>query len=561
MTGEDCGSAGPTDEIVRGLPEYAPAGWHRLVAWFAVTTVSESAVLMVDDGTQQVRCAVSEDVWDAVRRHRQESATSDDGPWWRLMVRLDTDGVETACDYGAEPFPGEQLFAPEAYLADLERYPRTRLPAWLAAYIGRGSRSARTPQQAAAAARADSEAGVRPAVADGELPDLRVLWARWAVLAAAFLAAGSELGPRIGPSVGVFEGESRSGSTLTVLPGDRAVLSGGVWDAPVLDAVYNAGAGMPEFFAGAPSWVADPVLNPRIATGMLTFCYWWQDGRWYRGESEPMARCAPAVPAVWTVDTVAGVVADLLGEGANVTAAAELVRAAQGHSVTRAAVERAFGHAGIDIEGALFQFTVAGLVADGGAGGLRLPRDIPSHGGNGSSSGDETAGLPWVDRIAESGGAVSVADARHGEGSGNGRRSGAVPKGREDGTARAERVAREGAATGVGETGTALGIRGEGISESAAIDLVRAHIREQGYETTGYPLSTLRADRVGTVWVVHSPVPAEEIALDRAVFYVAADGEVERSTSSVPWSEYVAGVEQRLRRRRDGRDHGRRRGR
>lgn len=506
MTGEDGGSAGPTDEIARGLPEFVPVGWHRLVAWFAVTAVSESAVLMVDDGTQPGRCTVSNAVWDAVRRHRQESAASDDGPWWRLMVRLDADGVETACDYGSEPFPGEQLFAPEAYLADLEWYPRTRLPVWLAAYVGRGSRPARAPQQAAAAARADSEAGVRAAAVDGELPDLGVLWARWAVLSAAFLATGSDLGPRVGPSVGVFEGGARSGSILTVLPGDRAVLSGGVWDAPVLDAVYNAGAEIPKFFAGAPSWVADPVLNPRIATGMLTFCYWWQDGRWYRGESEPMSQCAPAVPAVWTVDTVAGVVASLLGERSNPTAAEKLVRAAQSYSVTRAAVERAFGHDGSDIDGALFQFTVAGLAADGGDGGPPVTRDG-------------------------------------------------------DGTARADWVARAGAATGVDDAGTAPDVRGGDISESAAIDLVRAHIPERSYDPTGYPLSTLRADRVGTVWVVHSPVPAEEIALDRVVFYVAADGEVERSVSSVPWSEYAAGVEKRFRRRRDGRDSGRRRGR
>ncbi|MBR7518617.1 hypothetical protein KC217_23395, partial [Mycobacterium tuberculosis] len=69
----------------------------------------------------------------------------------------------------------------------------------------------------------------------GELPDLRTLWARWAVLASAFVAAGSERGPRRGPSVGVCERAGHSGSTLTLRPGDRAVLSGGVWEAPALD--------------------------------------------------------------------------------------------------------------------------------------------------------------------------------------------------------------------------------------------------------------------------------------------------------------------------------------
>lgn len=468
MTEQNDSSAGLVDEIARGLPEFAPPDWRRLEAWFAMTVVCESAVLLADDGARPVRCTVSETVWDAVRRHRLESAASDGGPWWRLLVRLDADGVETGYDYGAEPFPGEQLFAPEAYLADLDRYPRTRLPVWLAAYVGRGAAQSRPPRQAADAARTEGRAGVRAAVpVDGELPDLEVLWARWAVLSAAFVAIGSELGPRVSPSVGVFEGAGRSGSTLTVLPGDQAVLSGGVWEAPVLEAVYNGGAEFPKFFAGAPDWVTDPVLDPRAHTGMLTFCYWWVAGQWYRGESAPMPECAPAVPAVWTVETVRDVVAGLFGEQSDTASVGELVLAAQSHSVTRGAIERAFGHDDrIDRDSALFQFTVAGLVADG------------------SSS-----------------------------------------------------------ATG----------HSEAISADEAIDLVRQHIHRQGYDTTGYPLSMLRADRMSTVWVVRSPAPDGETALDRAVFYVAEDGEVERSTSSVPWADAVSGVQERFRRRRDGR--------
>ncbi|WP_433599223.1 hypothetical protein ACQPXH_26690 [Nocardia sp. CA-135953] len=452
-----------TRRIVDGLREAAPAGWRRLEASFALTVVTESALLVADVGDRSVRCPVPRAVCEVVRRDRVVSAQSETGPWWRLVVRLDDTGnVEVDEDRGAQMFPGEQLFAPDAYLADLAIYPRDRLPVWLAAYVGRGEWRSRPPRQAAEAVRADQRMGVQATAVAGELPGLTALWARWAVLSAAFVAAGSRRGPRVGPSMGVFESAGRSGSTLTLLPGDRAVLSGGVWNAPVLDAVYNEGATTPKFFAGAPDWVADPVLNPRAATGLLSFCYWWESGRWYRGESAPMSECAPAVPAVWTVDSVAGAVASLVGERTeNVSKATEaLVFAAQSGSVTRATIANVFGHDDrVDTDGALFQFLVAGLTAD----------------------------------------------------------------------------------------------HADGITEADALGLVRDHIRQQGYDTTEYPLSTLRADRIGMGWVVRSPVPADEIALDRAVFYIADDGVVERSTSSVPLSEFVVGFERRFRLRRDGR--------
>ncbi|WP_433598153.1 hypothetical protein ACQPXH_20525 [Nocardia sp. CA-135953] len=452
---------GLTDRVVSGLRELAPPGWQRLEARFAMTVAAESALLVADDGVRSARCPVPDAICDVVRRHRRVSAASGDGPWWRLLVRIDTRDVEVVEDRGTEPFSGEQLFTPDAYLADLEIYPRDRLPVWLAAYVGRGEWRSRPPRQAAEAARADERAGVRAVAVAGELPDLTALWARWAALSAAFVAVGSQLGPRVCPSVGIFESAGHSGSTLTLLPGDRAVLSGGVWNAPVLDAVHNVGAGMPKFFAGAPDWVADPVLNTRVATGLLSFCYWWEAGHWYRGESAPMSECAPAVPAVWTVEAVAGVIGDLLADRSAGTrdAAKRLVAAAQAGTVTRDTIVDVFGDSErIDIAGALFQFMIAGVIAHDGGG------------------------------------------------------------------------------TGAME----------------ALDLVREHIRQRGLDTTGYPLSTLTADRIGVGWMVRSPVPAGEIALDRAVFYVADDGVVERSNSSVPPSVFVADFERRFRYRRDG---------
>ncbi|WP_245925224.1 hypothetical protein [Nocardia nova] len=449
--GEDL--ADVVDRIAAGLRELAPPGWQRLEASFALTVVTESALFVVDDGHGPVRCQVSDEVWASVRRHRQVSAELESEPWWRMVVRADAEDVEVVVDHGAEPFPGEQLFAPQAYLADLERYPRGRLPVWLAAYIGRGESQSRPPRAAWDGMRADRSAGVRAVPVTGELPDLRTLWARWAVLASAFVAAGSERGPRIGPSVGVFESAGHSGSTLTLLPGDRAVLSGGVWEAPALDLAYNGGGAMPNVFAGAPDWVADPVLDPRVMTGMLSFCYWWEKGRWYRGGSAPMSECAAALPAVWTADTVARVVADVV-EQSSPDAAELLVSAAQAAAVTREAIVQAVGdETEVDVAGALFQFALADLTA----------------------------------------GAVA------------------------------------------------------GISEAEALKLVRDHIRERGYDTADYPPSSLRADRISVGWMVRSPVPDNDIALDRAVFYVADDGAVERSSSSVPLSVFVTDFERRFR--------------
>ncbi|MFI9531604.1 hypothetical protein ACIG56_00025 [Nocardia fusca] len=98
--------------------------------------VAESALLMVDDGNQSIRYQVSDAMWEMVRRHRRLSAGSECGPWWRLLLRIDADSVEVVADQGAqEPFPGEQLFAPDAYLADVERYPRSRLAACAVFYL------------------------------------------------------------------------------------------------------------------------------------------------------------------------------------------------------------------------------------------------------------------------------------------------------------------------------------------------------------------------------------------------------------------------------------------
>ncbi|WP_433709421.1 hypothetical protein ACQP2U_23265 [Nocardia sp. CA-084685] len=438
-----------------------PSGWQSMTAVFALTVAEETIDVVFTAGDRSTQVDPSESVLASVRRLRELSAWLEYGPWWRLLMwSSDARAPEIGYDYGDEPFPDSQLFAPEVYRADLAEYPRDRLPVWLAAYVGHGDRQTRSPRSAVAAVRADRAAGVRPVPLVYQLPDLPAMWARWAVLSAAFVAVGSQLGPRILPSLGWFEGSRRAGSTLYVLPGGRAVLTGGIWDPPELDAVYNGDAPMPSFYDGAPDWVADSVLNPRAATGMLSFCYWWQQGQWYRGDSPSVEQCDSAIPGVWTADTVVEIVTGLLPDASDsrVRAAADvLVSAAQAGVVTRTTVTDVFGDAdGFDIDAALHQFSIAGVTA------------------------------------------------REGQ--------------------------RE-------------------MSAQEAVDRVRTYILDQGLDTTGYPLAELTAERVEVGWMVYVPVPRGEIAIGRAIFYVADDGVVEHSTSSIAPSVYVTGFEQRYRRR------------
>ncbi|MFE7742809.1 hypothetical protein [Nocardia sp. NPDC057455] len=352
--------------LARALAAHAPTGWQRVDAVFAVTVVGEIAHLVYTVGEQAMSVDPPEPVLAIVRDHRAIAAGSGAEPWWRMMIAMTSSGrIEVAYDYGDEPFPDGQLFVPEAYRADLAAYPRAKVPVWLAAYIGHGDRQRRTPQQAAAQTRADRAEQVWAVLAENEFPPFPQMWARWTTVAAAFVAAKSEWGPRMLPWVGVFEGTARGGSTLHALPAGRAVLSGGVWNAPALDAVYNAGAPMPELYRGAPEWVADPVLNPRAASGLLSFCYWWEAGRWYRGQSPSAQECAPAVPGVWTRGTAIKIVGGLLADSAGKLEAVDaLLSAAEAGRVTRATLVDVFGNDGhYDVDGALYQFSVAGLLS------------------------------------------------------------------------------------------------------------------------------------------------------------------------------------------------------
>ncbi|MRH88609.1 hypothetical protein GFY24_14350 [Nocardia sp. SYP-A9097] len=346
-----------------------PDGWDRVHAAFALTVTGQlSRVTYADDQQRQVRILPSQEVLNLVATHRAVSAELGDGPWWRFEMTVTAAGeLEVDHDYGDDPFPDDQLFAPQEYLADLEAHPRASLPTWLAAYVHHGNRQGRTPQQAALAARADRESGLLPTVSENDFPNFDLLWARWSALAAAFVAIRSDWGPRVLPSFGWFEGSRRSGSSLYALPGGRAVLSGGVWNAPELDAAYNGRFALPNLYAGAPRWVANSVLNSRASGGLLTFCYWWERGRWYRADSPRATELAAAVPGIWTTGTVAEVICGLLADDPSDAlrgAVAAYVEAAERGDVTHAQLDETFGDTA-DLDGAHYQLTLSGVARTG----------------------------------------------------------------------------------------------------------------------------------------------------------------------------------------------------
>ncbi|QIS01699.1 hypothetical protein F5X71_04680 [Nocardia brasiliensis] len=451
-------------QVARELGAGGPEGWTRLEATFAMAVGAEVAlVVFTDEQGRVARAFPPDEVLALVREHRHLSARLSDGPWWRYLLTLTNTGeVEVDYDYGDEPFPDDQLFAPEIYRADLEVYPRATLPIWLAAYLGHGDRQSRTPLDAAIQARADRDTGRRGVLSEHDFPAFPLMAARWAVIAAAFVAAGSELGPRVLPSMSWFEGLKRSGSTLYSLPGGRAVLSGGVWNAPALARAYNDGEPMPRLYAGAPEWVANPVLNARVAGGLLSFCYWWEGGNWYRGESPIADELSDAVPGMWTSETVVDIVCGVLGDEVSErqrAAAATLVSAAEIGVVTRATLADVFGADGeFDVDSAFFQLSMAGVT-------MTLPEPMPQ----------------------------------------------------EDALAR-----------------------------------VRQFVIDSGMQTSRYPLSDLRAERISIGWMVYVPTKPGEIAIGRAIFYVADDGVLEQSSSSVAPSIFIAEFEQRFQQRHSG---------
>ncbi|ROP42729.1 hypothetical protein [Saccharothrix texasensis] len=124
------------EPIVQQLALLGPPGWRRFGAVFAVTASAERGRVRFRTERSDDAVAVPEAIMALVREQREVAARMPAGPWWRLLLTVTHLGETTVeYDYGDQPFPTEDLFAPEHYRDDLAAYPRDRVPAWLADHL------------------------------------------------------------------------------------------------------------------------------------------------------------------------------------------------------------------------------------------------------------------------------------------------------------------------------------------------------------------------------------------------------------------------------------------
>lgn len=348
--------------IIQELAQLGPAGWEEFSAAFAFTVTSQIAQLQFSSEDRTGLVPVPQSIAEQVSRQREVAARMSAGPWWRLLLTCTNRGETTIdYDYGDDPFPEDQLVTPEHYRRDLEAYPRSYVPVWLAGYVAGPAAQGRGPREAADAETADAVAG-RTATLTDDVPPLSELVARWAVLSAAYVGVKSDWGPRFNPGYGWYESDQRSGCTLFVLPGDRAVLSGGKWNSELLDIAYNGLQPLPDLYAGAPAWVNDSVLNTRNRNGLLTFCYWWVDGHWYRGTTDTSGELAAALPPILTPELTIQAMVGQAGAGVEDECEA-LLNAAVNRKGTAADVAAVFAdRPDADVAAAVNQLSLAGVL-------------------------------------------------------------------------------------------------------------------------------------------------------------------------------------------------------
>lgn len=333
---------------VQVVRQNAPAGCEKLQGVFSMAG---------DEAVTQVIALAAERTWsiavesaavELIRQHRALTVGSD-GAWLRLLFESeDAADLRIGLDYGATEIPTDQLLSSEAYRRDIDRYPRLNIPLWLLAHMSNTGQQLRS----AADARAGITDGDDVLVADHQLPPLPQLWARTAAYAAVCRGSGAVSGSRTDPSFQQYFGDT-GGCLLARLPGDRAILSGGCDQSRLLSAAYRDLTAWPDLYRGAPAWLHNLYLDPRAAAGRLSFCYWWDDGHWYRAElsevAVPVGDDAPwayteeivgCVPAVWTRTEAAELIAKNLARigvqptSRNARSALELVEACEAQTAS-----------------------------------------------------------------------------------------------------------------------------------------------------------------------------------------------------------------------------------
>lgn len=378
-TGDRYGGEDPqalVNRVVQTLVQRAPSGWQSVHGAFSLAGDAAIAHVLASTPNGEVSIPVEANVVEQIRAHRR-ATVGPDGPWLRLLFDCDSNGtLRVGFDYGDVELPAEQLLPGDAYMVDFQRYPRSDAPVWMLAHMGNDGQQMRS---AADAARAG--AGGHVAAVDEDIPELGPLWSRFAVLAALCRGAGESSGVRIDPAFAAYLGEG-GGSVLARLPGNRAVLSGGRDDSPLLSAAYKGVIGWPDLYRGAPVWLHNLYLDPRAAAGRLSFCYWWDGRQWYRADlaaAEPLRGADPpwspveeiarGVPGIWTAASTAdqvGRIVERVGAFTDdtVDAAVALVRAAQGAAVSWADLQGLFPR-GVpevfDLAEAAAQLDAAGL--------------------------------------------------------------------------------------------------------------------------------------------------------------------------------------------------------
>lgn len=368
------------ERVVQSIARVAPPGWEHIHAAFSLAGGAEIVNVVISTPGGRVRMSITSDIIEPIRTHRMVTI-GERGPWLCLQFDCDhTGALQVAFDYGDTEIAPELLLPPEAYLRDFQEFRRPDAPVWLLAYMGNEGQQLRT----AAAARAANSAAGEARAADDEVPAFGGLWARFAVLSAVCRATGAAaVGLRADPAFQVYMGDN-GGCTLARLPGNRAVLSGGRNDSPLLSAAYKGAFAWPDLYRGAPAWLNNLYLDPRAGRGLLSFCYWWDGLHWYRSElaqDRPLGgiehlwtladEIACGVPGVWTAETTATLVKDVLtriGEQPsekNHYAAIDLVRAAESRIVSESHLVRLFLDevpAAFDIAEALAQFDAADVL-------------------------------------------------------------------------------------------------------------------------------------------------------------------------------------------------------